>query len=310
MPVGVVYNHVVLRRLAILGTCAAGMILVLPACGKKSSAGNQEANSDLGKSFEPPQQREPVAGIDLAKLDERERARFEDLIDRLASPCAKPHSLRASKNSDPSCVRAGFALQLVRELIDDGESDKSISEIYRAQYSERPQHAFKLASSIPHTGPEDATVVMVEFFDYGCPACQMFAPELDAAVRKHATDAVLYYKQFPLAAHEHSFTAAQASIAAFRQGKFDEMHRLLFANAPRHTVDDLNRYAQSLELDIVQFKADFAAAAELVTAEKNEGIAVGVHSTPSLYVNGRLYEGPLPEKYVSLFILEQIAANR
>lgn len=301
-----------LRTLGILATC--GVIGTLAAACEKSSAGNADDYKEIGKTFEdptPPEQRKPVEGIDLSELSEADQTRFNNLVDKLASPCGKAHSLRTSRNTDATCIQAPFAATYVAELIKDGAPDKQIIEFYQDRYKEGQQrHAFKLGAAVPHKGPDDAPVVLVEFFDYGCGHCKDFAPELGRAVEAFPTQVALYYKQFPLSSHPDSVPAAQAALAAARQGKFDEMHKLLFLNAPRHKLDDLKGYAMSLGLDMAKFETDFAAVKQLVTADKNEGIAAGVTSTPTLYINGITYTGPPIEKYVAAFIREAVALSR
>lgn len=286
---------------------------VLAAC-EKSSAGNADDYKDIGKSFEedktPPDQRKPVEGVDLSELSDADKTRFNTLVDKLASPCGKAHSLRTSRNTDTGCIKAPFAASYVLELIRDGAPDKQIVEFYQDRYKEHKKHAFKLNAEIPRKGPDDAPVVLVEFFDYGCGHCKDFAPELGRAVEEFPTEVALYYKQFPLSNHPDSGPAAQAALAAARQGKFDAMHKQLFLNAPRHKPDDLRKYAQSIGLDMAKYEADYAAAKGQVTADKNEGIAAGVSSTPTLYINGVTYTGPPVDKYVIAFIREALALSR
>lgn len=301
-----------LRKLGILGTCVA--LAGLAAC-EKSSAGNADDYKHIGKSFEedptPPEQRKPVEGIDLSSMSDADQTRFTTLVDKLASPCGNAHSLRTSRNTDSSCIKSSFAATYVAELIKDGAPDKQIVEFYEDRYNKDHQrHAFKLDAEVPRKGAEDAPVVLVEFFDYACGHCKDFASELGRAVEAFPTEVVLYYKQFPLAGHPDSGPAAQAAIAAARQGKFDEMHKLLFLNAPRHKPDNLRGYAKSLGLDMARFETDYAAAQPQVVADKNEGIAAGVTSTPTLYINGVTYTGPPIDKYVKAFISEALALSR
>ena len=89
----------------------------------------------------------------------------------------------------------------------------------------------------------------------------MFAPELKAAAAELPGDVAVFYKQFPLSSHPDSGPAAQAALAAGKQGKFAEMHELLFKNSPRHKLDNLKTYAESLGLDMAKFLADYESAA-------------------------------------------------
>lgn len=301
-----------LRRLAILSTCAL-LAAVFGGCSEKTAAGNHDTYKDIGKTFDdsepPPAERKPVKGADLSKMSDANKERFEKLVDQLASPCGKAHSLRTSRNTDTGCVRAPFAVRYVVELIRDGASDKEVTELYQDRYKERPKHEFNL-EGVPRLGPDDAPVTLVEFFDYGCPACKMFAPELDRAVRAFPTEVALYYKMFPLSIHPNSVEAAQAGLAAAKQGKFEEMHKVLFENAEAHTLADVKKYAEQLGLDMNKFMKDFAAAQPVVAASKKEGIEAGVQSTPTLFINGIEYSGPQGDKYIKMFIEEAAAMAR
>ncbi len=304
-----------LRNLAIFGTC----IGLATSVGCKKNAGGADSkdnidNQAIAKTFDksepPPAERKPMEGVDLSGLGDGMTQRFEKLADTLASPCGKAHSLRTSKNTDAGCIRAPFAIRYVVQMIKDGLTDKEVVKWYGGVYREKtPQRAFKL-DGVPHEGPDDAPATIVEFYDYGCAACKAFAPELDNAFKAHPNDAAVYYKQFPLSAHPDSGPAAQAALAAAKQGKFHEMHRVLFQNAPRHKLPALKTYAESLGLDMDKFMVDYAAAAPIVTADKNEGIAAEVASTPTVFINGTVYSAPHVADYIGLFIQEAAALKR
>jgi thiol-disulfide isomerase/thioredoxin len=288
------------------------------SCGNKNSSANAEGGGnykDVTSTFdesEPaPAERKPVEGADTAKLEAPQQQRFEKLVDKLPSPCGKAHSLRTSRNTDASCIRARFAVDYLISLLGDGATDDEARELYTLRYrKEEAKRGFRLNNDVPHTGPADARVVLVEFFDYGCPACQAFAPELAQVMADFPNDAVLYYKQFPLAAHEFSRGAAQAALAAGKQGKYHEFHDLLFKNPQAHKKDDLYGYAKELGLDMAKFEADYNAAAAQVESDKKEGEDAKVDGTPTLYINGRKFQDPAVGRYVKMWIEEELAVNR
>lgn len=303
-----------------VGWSIALLGLALGGCSgnKNSSPGNEGSGGnykDVAATFddsEPaPADRKPVEGADVSKLPGADQQRFERLVDKLPSPCGKAHSLRTSRNTDESCIRARSAVDYLISLLADGATDDETRELYSNRYrKDSPRRTFKVGPETPHQGPADARVVLVEFFDYGCPACQQFAPELAQVAEAYPNDVVLYYKQFPLAAHEHSRGAAQAALAANKQGKYHEMHTLLFQNPQAHKRDDLLKYAQQIGLDMKKFEADFTASAAQVEADKKEGDEAGVDSTPTLYINGKKYEDPSVAKYVKMWVEEELAVNR
>ncbi|MDQ3747096.1 MAG: DsbA family protein [Acidobacteriota bacterium] len=152
----------------------------------------------------------------------------------------------------------------------------------------------------PHVrGPVAATVTVEEFGDFQCPPCGQLEPELKKIQEEHGTDLRLVFRQYPLnGIHPHALEAAQASEAAALQGKFWEMHDLLFERQAEWAGVGRPRfveYALSLGLDAERFARDMDAEQVLarISADEQRGDAAGVRATPSLFVNGR--ELPLRE---------------
>lgn len=296
-----------------------GVLLAGCSCGNKNSSANTEGGNgnykDVAATFDesetPPAERKPVEGADVSKLPSADQQRFDRLVDKLPSPCGKAHSLRTSRNTDAECIRARFAVDYVVNLVGDGAPDEDVVKLFTARYrKEQKKVGFRLNDNVPHQGPADARVVLVEFFDYGCPACKEFAPELDKVVEAYPNDVAIYYKQFPLASHPDSRGAAQAALATAKQGKYKEMHSLLFENPEGHKKENLVAAAKQLGLDMAKFEADFAALGVQVEQDKKEGESAGVDGTPTLFINGRKYGDPAIEKYVKMWIEEELAANR
>jgi protein-disulfide isomerase len=95
--------------------------------------------------------------------------------------------------------------------------------------------------------------------------------------------------------HPHAVMAAEAALAANDQGKFWEMHDKLFANAHQLSHDKIFALAQSLGLDMMRFTRDMESARfrKAVAADVAEGDKIGVYGTPSLFVDGKPYHGPV-----------------
>ena len=251
----------------------------------------------------------PLQGIDLSKLDKDKQAVFYRLIGTLKSPCGKLESLRSSFAKDTSCKRAPFALRYVAAMLEDEFPEDKAREDYAAKY-ENPRMVKLDFSKAPHVGSEDAPVKVVEFFDYGCPHCKEFKPVLDAVAAQYEGKVAEYYMMFPLGHWPDSRGAAQAAYAANAQGKFREMHALLFANAPQHSKENVLKYAASIGLDMTKFDAAYNSAGPQVDLDKAQGDTAGVDSTPTLFFNDRKYEGPITAKYLGLWIDEEMAVNR
>lgn len=146
----------------------------------------------------------------------------------------------------------------------------------------------------PALGAQDVKVIVVEFGDFQCPACGALHPVLKQVKEVNAEQSVRFvYRQFPLPQHEYALLAAEASLAAHAQGKFWEYHDLLFENQSQLRRDDLEGYAQQLELDMEAFRSalDEGMYREAVEQDKSDGQAVGVRATPTIFVNDLPYEG-------------------
>jgi len=289
-------------------------LVALGACEKKSAkAGDTGAIAALDHAsampVDQPADTAPLSGIDISKLDKDETDTFYKLIGSLSSPCGKAHSLRTSFQTDTSCKRAPFAVRYVIALLGDKATGDQVREEYEKKY--KPAVTVKLdVGKAPHEGADDAPIRIVEFFDYGCPHCKVFRGEMEQVLADEPGKVSQYFMMFPLEKHVDSKSAAQAAIAAAEQGKFKEMHALLFEKAPLHDHEHVTEYAKALHLDMGKFEASYMQALGQVVSDLKQGEAAGVDSTPTVFFNDRKYEGPPYAKYLDMWIDEEIAVNR
>jgi protein-disulfide isomerase len=147
----------------------------------------------------------------------------------------------------------------------------------------------------PATGPADAPVTLVEFADFECPHCREFH-EAFAAIKAKYPQIRLIFKDYPLVdIHPWAQTAAIAARCAYRQSPdaFWKMHDTIFNDqdniTPNTAWDQLNGFAKDQGLDADTFKTCMSSqdAANAVNANRADAIALGVLSTPTVYVNGR-----------------------
>lgn len=156
----------------------------------------------------------------------------------------------------------------------------------------------KLSSLGWATGNLSSNITFTEFGDFQCPACGVFEPTFEQIANNYNSKIKIVFKEFPLKqTHPNGMAAAIAAEAAGKQGKFWEYHNLLYAKQAEWSglSDPTNQfvaYAVSLKLDPEKLKADLSdkALSAKIDAEENEGINIGVNSTPSIFINGVLQQ--------------------
>jgi 2-hydroxychromene-2-carboxylate isomerase len=141
----------------------------------------------------------------------------------------------------------------------------------------------------PLKGRTDAPVTIAIFDDFECPYCSHSVELLDELIAKYPQQVRVVFKNFPLQMHKYSQEAAIAALAAQRQGKFWELHNLLFANYDQLNSQKIAELAVEAGLDMVQFEKDCRdpQLQESIAATIAEGKAIGVRGTPTLFINGR-----------------------
>jgi protein-disulfide isomerase len=163
-----------------------------------------------------------------------------------------------------------------------------------AQAPRRPTVDYNKVYNIPVgtsavRGNKNAPVTVVEFSDFQCPYCARFAPTIEQVLKAYPNDVKFVFKDFPLSFHQHARNAAKAARAAGEQGKFWEMHDLIFQNSSKLSDDLFKEFAKKLNLDINKFTADFNSNKydSLILQDINLGRQVGVSGTPTLFMNGK-----------------------
>ena len=169
-----------------------------------------------------------------------------------------------------------------------------LEERFGAQYRLGPLRFEVAADGFAAFGPQDAPVTVVEFSDFQCPFCARLLPTLERAKRDYAGKLRIVYRHFPLdAIHPHAQKAAEAASCAREQGKFWELHDLMFAEQDSLEVPALKEMARRLGLDGAAFDRclDSDRYYAAVRADLRAGTAAGVTGTPALFVNGRSLGG-------------------
>jgi protein-disulfide isomerase len=162
-----------------------------------------------------------------------------------------------------------------------------------------------------HTiGPLDAPVVMVEYGDFECPFCAQAEPVFKEVLHALPDTVLFAFRHFPLAeAHPHSLHAAEAAEAAGAQGRFWQMHDVLFAHQDELEDSALVEYAAAVGCDVDRFVRDMAENKYVGRVREHflSGVRSGVNGTPSIFINGLRYDGPRDLASL-LAAIEQVAA--
>jgi 2-hydroxychromene-2-carboxylate isomerase len=190
--------------------------------------------------------------------------------------------------------------------------------LFRSKYSNTP---IKVAPGKPGAEPShirggaNARVTLEEFGDYQCTPCGVLAATLLKVEHAYGTRVRVVFRQFPLGMHAHAMTAARAAEAAGLQGRFWEMHDLLFQNAMNWSEDSprpsrrvmpngapdaspdetptgvravFAHYAATLGLDVERFKKDMDSDQVIarIKSDRERGASIGVDRTPILFIDG------------------------
>lgn len=162
-----------------------------------------------------------------------------------------------------------------------------------------------LAASLAQNGDNDsgAKVVITEYSDYQCPACGYFHPIVKKLKQDYGDDLKVNYRYYPLNSHQFAALAARAAESARNQGKFLEMHNMIFENQQKWSSSGNPQpifigYARDLGLDVEQFREDLNSGEtqRAVMEEKKQGMNLGVNSTPTFFINGEKLQR-LPRTY-------------
>ena len=148
------------------------------------------------------------------------------------------------------------------------------------------------------SGADDAPITLVEYGDFECPSCGAAYPTVEVVRRKMGARLRFVFRHFPLTQmHPHALHAAEAAEAAGAQGKFWQLHAMLFEHQDALDDADLVRYAKALHLDVERFTRELASEMYVARVRKDiqSGIKSGVNGTPTFFINGVRFDGSWDE---------------
>ena len=218
---------------------------------------------------------------------------FNRVASSESSVCGDAQSLI---NSVKTCRRSIAALRYVAKLIESGYTDSEIGEKLANRY--RPVALKKIdVTDAPMKGNPNAKITLVEFADYECPHCKRFQPVLHQILDEFRSDVKLYFKNYPLPQHTNARLAAEAAVAAQKQGKFWQYQDKLWEKSDELTPAEIEKAAKEAGLDVAKFRQDLASEAVKARVQKDRndgagrrhpGDAHALHQRPRIHRRPRL----------------------
>lgn len=161
---------------------------------------------------------------------------------------------------------------------------------------EAPQHTGEIKEHILEGEAKNHKAVLIEYGDYQCPSCATMHNRVQSLANEYKDKVTVIFRNFPLDGHPNALSAAAAAEAAGLQGKFKEMHHLLFEKQNEwgpSSISERNshyeNYAKELGLDVEKFKEDMKsqAVADKIKFDKATGKELKATGTPTFILNGK-----------------------
>jgi protein-disulfide isomerase len=263
-------------------------------------------NGKVIRGAQPPEKFKEILDVELKKAEEALAAGVprEELARKLALDNGADETyLKLFVDRDFSGLTAG-----------PGEEKKkpSPSSGPKAPPVEETVWKVMVRPGDPAIGPADAPLTVVAFSEFQCPYCAKGTSLLQRILEEYKDEVRVVFKNFPLPFHKDAMLASEAALAAHAQGKFWDMHDLLFENQRSLSQSDLEGYGEKLGLDMTRFKADLASHVFQPVVERSlqDGRDVGVKGTPNYFINGRVAKGAVPFDSLKSVLEEELKKGR
>lgn len=300
------------RSLPLLSLALLGLFSLGASCnnGKESpkisgETAAESASADGKKAAHKSEKVEKLDRIDTSALTSAERRTFFEVVNDVLSPCGEPVSVAQCVAESRACNACVPGARYVVRLVSEGYEKAEIISLYAARFDPKKKVTID-TSEAPVRGAPMAKVSIVEFSDFECPHCGAAHPLLSRTLEEFNGKVNLVFKNFPLDSHKNAAPAARAAVAAQLQGKFWELADALFEHQRELSAETIHALARDAALDMSKFDADFASPAvqQRVERDKQDGTALGVQGTPSLFINGRAYKEGLQS--LSKYLKEEL----
>ena len=255
-----------------------------------------------------------AAASDLQSLENR-RIQFEIQMERDTHAALEKALDRIITDRVLAAEAAQHGLSVdelaAKHADDDGFVD-SLRRKYGAKSYLDPARTVIATAGRPSQGSGDARVTLVEFADFQCPYCRELSQTLKQIQEDYKDKLRVVYLQFPLAdIHPDAEKAAEASLCAYEQNKFWELHDAMFGDQKNLSVDEIKRKASQLSLDMPAFEGCLNESRYFpeIRADVNEGVKAGVEGTPAMFINGRFLIGNLPYAEIQRVIEDELVRS-
>jgi protein-disulfide isomerase len=245
-----------------------------------------------------------LPNVDLTGLTAAQKAKVLKLVRENDCSCHCGMKVAECRMMDPSCSYSKGIAQAIADAIKQGKTESQALALAKATKWGQgpPDHSATLEPPVsipvagaPVRGTASAPVTLVEFSDFQCPFCIAATPQLEAVLRAYPGQVRLIFKQFPLDSHSQAALAAAAALAAHKQGKFWGMYDALFAQKGNLSRQRIVGLAATVGLDVNRFEADLGSLEIKRAVDKDiaDGEKISVDSTPTLFVDGQRFNGPV-----------------
>lgn len=222
----------------------------------------------------------------------------------------KPESIKVHRPDLPKWRSLGLVIVfsigasvIGLKMLDGGSLDvASIDSQVKEAINAAPV-SVQSGEGFPSLGPGNAPITIIEFSDFQCPFCRMGAMTLNTVLNRYPDQVKVVFRNFPLdpkcnrgveaSVHPYACEAARIAWCGYRQGKFKQVYETLFAKQASFGTVGVTKLALEAGVDEKQLTECLSASdTEMAIArDTNEGIALGIQSTPTFFVNGRKVEG-------------------
>jgi protein-disulfide isomerase len=237
-----------------------------------------------------------LPAVDFTGLSAAQKALALKVLRTNACPCGCAMKMAECRMKDTGCSYSrSLAAIVVASIKKGGNEAAAMAALDASPLMHRNDPVTIPVAGDPVLGPQNARVTVVEFSDFQCPYCAVAVVKLNAVLKAYPNDVKLVFKQYPLEMHSQAALAAEAALAAQRQGKFWQLHDAMYADRTRLSRPNILAMAEKIGLDVKRFQEDWDSPAirQALAKEQKEGDAIGVSGTPTIFIDGKRYEGDL-----------------